>query len=164
MLIGIEVFYELLCIGQVKLGIDMPLLQKTVLGWVVSGPLSLYPSNNRCTSICNLSVNNDNIQRQLASFWEIEEIPTERPKSVEENSCETHFVNTTRRDTDGRFIVSIPFKDSVSKLGDSKFISEKRFHKLEKRLVTDLNFRESYNDFMKEYEVLNHMARVDAMI
>nr|CAI5866062.1 unnamed protein product [Callosobruchus analis] len=37
MLIGEDLFYNLLCIGQTKLGPGMPILQRTRLGWIVSG-------------------------------------------------------------------------------------------------------------------------------
>lgn len=39
-LIGAELFYKLLCIGQIKLGNHGAMLQKTVFGWVISGRLS----------------------------------------------------------------------------------------------------------------------------
>nr|CAI5835990.1 unnamed protein product [Callosobruchus analis] len=163
MLIGVEIFYELLCIGQIRLGRGMPVLQKTVLGWLVSGPISSCHSGSKeLKSICGLSVDN-NVQQQLAAFWEMEEMPTEKPKSAEEEACEEHFAKTTKRNKDGRFIVSIPLKDSLSKLGESKKVAEKRFHNLEKRFATDLKFRESYVNFIKEYEALNHMSVVDSL-
>jgi len=37
LLIGASLFYELLCVGQIRLLPGLPLLQKTRLGWVVSG-------------------------------------------------------------------------------------------------------------------------------
>nr|CAI5834267.1 unnamed protein product [Callosobruchus analis] len=93
----------------------------------------------------------------------MEEMPTEKPKSAEEEACEEHFAKTTKRNKDGKFIVSIPLKDSLSKLGESKKVAEKRFHNLEKRFATDLKFRESYVNFIKEYEALNHMSVVDSL-
>nr|CAI5835987.1 unnamed protein product [Callosobruchus analis] len=97
MLIGVEIFYELLCIGQIRLGRGMPVLQKTVLGWLVSGPISSCHSGSKeLKSICGLSVDN-NVQQQLAAFWEMEEMPTEKPKSAEEEACEEHFAKTTKR-------------------------------------------------------------------
>nr|CAI5866066.1 unnamed protein product [Callosobruchus analis] len=48
--------------------------------------------------------------------------------------CEQHFDKTTVRNDDGRFMVSIPFKDDVNKLGDSRVLAEKRFLSLERRL------------------------------
>ncbi|XP_072384472.1 uncharacterized protein [Diabrotica undecimpunctata] len=47
-LLGASVFWQLLCVGQIKLGKDQPILQKTKLGWVISGPVSqsIKVSNN----------------------------------------------------------------------------------------------------------------------
>jgi len=36
-LIGAQLFYQLLCIGQIKLNNSTLILQKTRLGWIVSG-------------------------------------------------------------------------------------------------------------------------------
>lgn len=42
-LIGAGVFWELLCVGQLRLGDCLPILQKTKLGWVVAGPCAKVP-------------------------------------------------------------------------------------------------------------------------
>lgn len=41
MLLGADVFYRLLCVGQIPLGNGELLLQKTRLGWIVTGSLSI---------------------------------------------------------------------------------------------------------------------------
>uniref|UniRef100_A0A8D8VD93 Peptidase aspartic putative domain-containing protein n=1 Tax=Cacopsylla melanoneura TaxID=428564 RepID=A0A8D8VD93_9HEMI len=40
-LIGSELFFSLLCFGQKKFGPSLPVLIKTRLGWIISGPLCL---------------------------------------------------------------------------------------------------------------------------
>jgi len=42
LLIGASLFFEMLCVGQIKLPPKLPLIQKTRLGWVVSGGYGLY--------------------------------------------------------------------------------------------------------------------------
>lgn len=37
LLLGAEIFLDLLCIGKIKLSSDQPVWQKILLGWVVSG-------------------------------------------------------------------------------------------------------------------------------
>lgn len=39
-LIGAERFWELVCMGQIKLGRNKPILQKSLLGWLVSGSVN----------------------------------------------------------------------------------------------------------------------------
>lgn len=119
MLLGASVFWNLLCIGQIVLPNTGTILQKTKFGWILSGPLSLNSKNN---SICNLSIDspqNQLIHDQLEKFWKIEECTTSSKLSQEEIECEEHFLNTTTRDELGRFVVSLPIKDNLNKLGDS---------------------------------------------
>nr|CAH7739404.1 unnamed protein product [Callosobruchus chinensis] len=110
LLIGVNLFYELLCIGQTKLGPGMPILQRTRLGWIVSGNVPNDAVLGYKKTYCNFSVNNE-IEQQLTRFWEIEELSHSNPLSYEEKLCEQHFSATTVRNDEGRFIVSIPFKD-----------------------------------------------------
>lgn len=56
-------------------------------------------------------------------FWELEEISTDAFHSSEETLAEKHFFKTFRRDDDGRFIVSVPLKDFVKKLGSNQEFS-----------------------------------------
>lgn len=157
-LIGAPLFYELLCIGQVQLGKNMPTLQKTRCGWVVSGQMCV---NQGPRSHCNLSINL-NIQQQLAKFWELEEPAIgDTMLSEDDKRCEEIFVTSTTRDSTGRFIVNIPFKDSVEKLGDSKQHALSRFFALENRLRKNPTLKEMYLSFMKDYEVMGHMSRLD---
>nr|CAH7762827.1 unnamed protein product [Callosobruchus chinensis] len=93
LLIGVDLFYELLCIGQTKLGPGMPILQGTRLGWIVSGNVPNDAVLGYKKTYCNFSVNNE-IEQQLTRFWEIEELSHSNPLSYEEKLCEQHF--TTR--------------------------------------------------------------------
>ncbi|KAJ8969905.1 hypothetical protein NQ317_009130 [Molorchus minor] len=75
---------------------------------------------------CNVhvapSVSGGNVletQNQLAKFWELEELPAEMTAmSADDIFCENLFVNTTFRDNSGRFVVTIPLKESPTKLDD----------------------------------------------
>lgn len=156
MLIGGELFWNLICIGQISMGVNKPILQKTKFGWIVSGPIGVETPNK---THCNFSENFD-IQQQLTRFWEIEEGCPIKTRSYEEEACEAHFTKTTKRDSNGRFIVSIPFKDSVENLGDSRKQAEKRFLNLEQKLQLNPELKNRYIQFLSEYEELGHMTKV----
>lgn len=156
-LIGADLFWGLLCIGQIRLGSGLPVLQKTVFGWVISGPINT--NNNGVNTFCNFSKNED-VQNQLAKFWILEECNILPCFSKEEKMCEEHFKQNTKRNENGRFIVTIPLKDSLEKLGDSKQQVEKRFLNLEKRLNKNPEFKSEYIKFMREYRDLGHMNKV----
>lgn len=156
MLIGADLFWNLICTGQIRVGVNKPVLQKTKLGWIISGPINVQESNK---VQCNFSEHFD-IQRQLSRFWEIEEGFPTKAQSQEEKACEAEFVKHTKRDADGRFIVSIPLKDSVEKLGDSRKQAEKRFLTLEAKLQSNPKLKNQYIQFMSEYRELGHMTKV----
>lgn len=131
LLLGAQVFFDILCIGQIRLGPSLPTIQKTRFGWVIAG--GTVPDVLANPVSCNLS-HSDDLSDTLNRFWEIEHYPTEKVFSEEENACKAHYVKHTRRASNGRFIVTIPFKDSVEMLGDSRDIARKRFLSLERRL------------------------------
>ena len=40
LLVGAELFWSLLCVGQIALGPSLPIMQKTKFGWVLGGPIA----------------------------------------------------------------------------------------------------------------------------
>lgn len=160
LLIGAGLFYSLLCIGQISLGDGLPTLQKTVLGWIVSGSVNIgeKPSLIHCSH----SVTNNEILDMLQKFWLIEEPCITKPiLSEEENLCEELFQKTTKRNANGRFIVQIPLKESPDVLGESKHNAMLRLKSLESKFARQSNFRELYSEFLDEYLRLNHMSKID---
>ncbi|GJQ88544.1 hypothetical protein Trydic_g3631 [Trypoxylus dichotomus] len=99
------------------------------------------------------------LNRNISKFWEIETIPERHIFSAEENRCEQHFHATAQRDTSGRFVVSLPFKENVNSLGASYDQALKRFYSLEKRLNKNPPLKQEYGEFIKEYLELGHMRK-----
>nr|CAI5842936.1 unnamed protein product [Callosobruchus analis] len=163
MLIGADLFWDVICRGQIALGRNAPILQNTKFGWIVSGPLSKGETNE---IYCNLSRINpidddENIQDLLKPFWEIEECLSDQPKlSEEEVACEEHFRKNTRRCKNGAFVVKLPLKLDASKLGDSYQQAKRRFLNLERKLDKNPKYKEAYHKFMREYIDLGHMEKV----
>ncbi|XP_011687010.1 PREDICTED: uncharacterized protein LOC105449455 [Wasmannia auropunctata] len=153
-LIGGDWFWNLLCIGQFK--IEQLTMQKTRLGWIAAGPLEPTSVN---PIKCNFAKEVD-IDRQLTKFWNIEEIQDQRIFTSEEREAEAHFVRTTRRNEDGRFIVSMPFKKGPDELGESRAIARRRLINLEKKLHRTEALEQQYSAFLEEYERLGHMRKI----
>ncbi|XP_012152411.1 uncharacterized protein LOC105664082 [Megachile rotundata] len=154
MLVGAGIFWRLLCVGQQKAGPNVT-WQRTHFGWVLGGVLTWPKGNSLTTSRCHLVTNND-LHQQLERFWKVEELGSEPNNSLDE--CEAHFTENTRRDIDGRYIVKIPFLETVNNLGESLQQAEKRLQALERRFRKQPVLREDYVSFMREYEELNHMT------
>lgn len=158
-LIGADVFWDIIGTQQIKLGQDKPTLQDSKLGWLVSGPVGKATSKNKV--MCNFT--QLDIHESLKRFWEVEELPTkDNTFSVEEQSCETHFTNNTVRLSNGRFSVKMPFKASPEdSLGESYYNARGRFLNLEKKLNKNLELKQKYSEFIHEYQDLGHLSEVE---
>lgn len=163
MLIGAEIFYDLLCVGQIKSGPNVPIIQKTLFGWVVSGKYN-QPADPK-SNFCHLNTIGDNessLNKLVQKFWELEEVPNgANVLSTEQQQCEENFLKSVRRLPSGRFEVALPFKEDPKSLGLSFDTARRRFLSLERRLSKQPQIKEMYNSFMKEYIDLGHMSIAD---
>ncbi|XP_056631434.1 uncharacterized protein LOC130441674 [Diorhabda sublineata] len=155
MLVSASLFWKLLRIGQISLGHNKPVLQKT-FGWIISGEIPQTIANylTRCNFISNSEIDN-----QLKKFWQIEEYEN-APVSSNDVEIEALFKTTTQRAEDGRFIVRLPLKLPSNLLGESKNIALKRLHSMENKLKGNDNLKQQYGQFMSEYIELNHMSKL----
>lgn len=158
LLLGADIFWDLLGPGRVTLGPQRPILQETRLGWIVAGYIATeyYLDNTNLKSFCHFS---KEISQQLSKFWEIEEV-SPKLEYNKDNYCESLFTSTTSRENDGRFCVQIPLKNSTDFLGDSYNVAEKRLKQLERKLKNNLQLKQQYHNFIKEYEHLGHMTEI----
>ncbi|XP_054745963.1 uncharacterized protein LOC129250358 [Anastrepha obliqua] len=163
LLLGAETFFELLAVGQIKASPNHPTLQKTLLGWVVSGK---YASNQRppptvSSTLCHTEQGLANIDSIVQRFWAMEEIPSGASSTKftpEQIECEKFFVKTTKVLPSGRLQVRLPFKDDRKLLGNSYETASRRFQALERKTLKDPELRQMYLDFMNEYIELGHMS------
>lgn len=159
MLLGAGIFFDLLCVGQIKLGPEKPILHKTKLGWIISGQINNQIYEQNVNQACFLNINSDfhdNIER----FWSIEEAYPQFEYSREEIECENHFSENTYRDSSGRFVVKLPLRDNYVNLGESRQAAINRFLSIERKLLNNPGFNKSYSNFMSEYQSLGHMTEV----
>ncbi|XP_011860459.1 PREDICTED: uncharacterized protein LOC105557752 [Vollenhovia emeryi] len=160
MLLGGEFFLSLLNPARLEVGKDMPTLQDTKLGWIVSGPIPpRYILTERASySLCLTT--RDSLERSITKFWEIEEGVSHNSVDLtkEEQACEQLFKDTHTRTREGRFVVRLPFRDNKTQLGKSRAIAERRLMHLERKFKGNIHFQQLYKDFIKEYIELKHMT------
>lgn len=157
MLIGAEHFFNVLKQGQIKLANHLPTLFETQFGWVVAG--SYEDTEDDLPVYANLAVI-DGLEACLQRFFDQEEIAEPATVTTEEERFEEHFQRTFRRNEDGRFVVQLPFRDTVSQLGSSRSLALKRFLMLEKKLARDPELKAQYAAFIEEYQELGHCREV----
>lgn len=66
-LISADLFWPLLCNGQVRLDRNAPTMHKTKLGLILAGELHSASKNHNKLSICNLSIRN--LKGAVVQFW-----------------------------------------------------------------------------------------------
>ena len=78
MLLGSNLFYKLLCVGQITLNSSNVMLQKTCLGWIVTGSAQIHinhvaqqPKTHMYLVTSTIETLTDQLMRK---FWDIEEV------------------------------------------------------------------------------------------
>ncbi|CAB3242550.1 unnamed protein product [Arctia plantaginis] len=157
-LVGAEVFWDILGSAHINLGKNKPIIRDTKLGWIVSGSIgnSGHSSMLRQSHVCNLSLRE--LNNNLNKFWELDSVSSKHSLSQTERACEDSFHLHTTRDENGRFVVTMPLKEDPKVLGESYERAKLRFLSLERRFRRDPVFKERYISFMQEYERLGHMT------
>ncbi|XP_065088263.1 uncharacterized protein LOC135709795 [Ochlerotatus camptorhynchus] len=154
LIIGIKNFFSILENEQLTLGSVLPVLRKTVFGYVVAGEAM---EKTASTVVCNVS-SIDNLESIVRKFWEVESFEKGKALSLEELYCENHFRETHQRAPDGRYVVRLPIREEMlDSLGESFKIAERRFLAIERKLSSDPVLHAEYSKFMDEYLTLGHM-------
>ncbi|GFW76139.1 integrase catalytic domain-containing protein [Trichonephila clavipes] len=159
MLLGAEVFYELMLPGQLKTEGSNVIFQNTVFGFIVSGSTS---SGAKGKEHCGFIQAADNLEHSIKKFWEIDNVEIDSVKTSELDICEDHFKSTHSRDDQGRYTVAMPLKEDPSCLGESRQAAIQRLNSLWKRLSRDKEYLSLYEKFLQEYEDLDHMREIKA--
>ncbi|XP_036344883.1 uncharacterized protein LOC118754131 [Rhagoletis pomonella] len=130
-LVGADVWGMLLCNGVVTNRPGQPSALQTRLGWVVLGPTS--PKNVALPALrnCTENANEDRLDYLLERFWLQEEVSPTPPK---DDDCEAIFRRTVSRDSEGRYVVQIPFHPEAPALGDPYRNALRQFLRVERRL------------------------------
>ncbi|XP_037930947.1 uncharacterized protein LOC119665773 [Teleopsis dalmanni] len=120
MLLGVEFYHQLLSPGQTQLSRELPILQNTMLGWIVSVKIQ---NANAIIATCGIA-SEDSLQNAIEQLWKVEEVDTHsKVFSIAEQQCEAQFTQTTYQNVTGRFIDShlkrqyVDFLDEYKKLG-----------------------------------------------
>ncbi|XP_068143511.1 uncharacterized protein [Drosophila tropicalis] len=98
----------------------------------------------------------------LDGFWELEEVPPHTTVNKEDEKVETHFRRTHNRNSNGRYIVDLPFKEQNPQFADTFQGARSRFLAVERRLMKDSSLKLKYTQFMREYIQLGHKKEVAA--
>lgn len=167
LLLGADIYYNLLKPGMEPLGTGLPTLISTHLGWVISGTLpsqyiSPMVSVNVASHSFHVSVNPDVVDDKLdvilQTFFDQEEVSSP-PLAIEEDArVEQIFVSSTEILPDGRFQVHLPliYPQAHCQLGDSFISARNRFSSLERKFNKNPSLKSEYKQILEDYITLGH--------
>lgn len=159
MLLGVQVYADIVKGNIIKGPAGSPCAQETSLGWILFGKVQNGSHDDRI--IVHHHLENLDVHNMLKSMWHIEDTCT-RSMTADERLCEEIYSATHSRTTDGRYVVKLPLKSAqpIEEIGETRDIALKRFYQLERRLEVKPRLKEEYKRVIDEYLQLNHMEEV----
>ncbi|XP_022824061.1 uncharacterized protein LOC111354747 [Spodoptera litura] len=146
LLLGADVYSEIILDGVMKGKNQTPVAQQTLIGWILCGKMKTFN--------CNVALINMN---ELTKFWDNENIQLSEDIS-KDDQCEKFYTETVTRAQDGTYTVKMPLCDDFEKkLGNSRSTAVSQFLQLEKRLKKNPKLSAMYEQFIEEYIALGHM-------
>ncbi|XP_050500703.1 uncharacterized protein LOC126880706 [Diabrotica virgifera virgifera] len=149
---------------------DLPSTQIDISAWNYIKNLKLADPKFNCSQSVDLLIGCSIFSKvflegkiedsSLRKFWELENIPEEPVSEPEDVLCETIYRETHSRDVSGKYVVSLPFRESPPCLKDSYDVALNRFISLERRLFRQPGLQKDYSSHMQEYIDLGHMQLV----
>jgi len=158
LLIGADLFYEMLRSGRRTRPDNYPVLQETVLGWTLSGrtPASTTQHDPQPTF---LLPEDNSLKHNLNRSMEVEPVEPST-MTAEQQVCKQHVITHTTQKDDGRFAVRLPTKMDPKQRGSSRLSAERRLHIFERRLEQEL--KDQYHYFMGKSKGLDHRIPVNS--
>lgn len=155
LLLGADMFAEIIKAGTNKYNNNKLLLQNTELGWILAGRMW---KNEQQESVERFRfITMSELDEQMRTFWEMDSAPAIADRLI---SVDTYFDNTTTRDSQGRYTVRLPRKEDVyGTLGASRGMAVARLINQEKALNKNPHLAKEYRKFLMEYEQMGHMTR-----
>ena len=163
LLLGADVFSRVVLHGRRFGPAGSPSAFKTQFGWVLAGSIgsSMNGSGSCYLAIAGMPQVDD--EELFRSFWEIENPHFQTPAfSIDERNVMEYFKGKHHRDTEGRFMVPLPYNSRAVLLGESRTMAVQRFKNLERSLYRKGQFQ-GFAHCVKEYFELGHAEPVPAV-
>lgn len=165
-LLGADIYYDLILPGLITLGKHLPTLQNSKLGWIIGGHAPAHTLTPNFAAHFNVSLfcnSSEKIDDLLSKFWQLEQVSEKIILSPSDKYCEDLFLRSITTLVDGSLQVDLPLKTKnvLAELGDSFAIASQRFYYLEKRLEKNTNLKHQYKEFIDEYVELGHGKLID---
>ncbi|XP_072392268.1 uncharacterized protein [Diabrotica undecimpunctata] len=177
LLIGADLYSDILLNNAVSLGPKLPILQETLFGYIIFGRVpssaiskgyhhSTYLNNLVTCHIKNVSdtpLSSDEVLHGLVEkFWESDQLPQIQDSVDTDHPAETQFLKTVQILPSGRYKVSLNLNRPISdiKLSGSLPAAKARFLQLKRKLHPDPQLFDSYSKIIQDYLANDQIKRV----
>lgn len=157
LLLGVEIWSQIIKSEIIKGPPGTPSAQNTSLGWILFGKI-----NDKNQSDDHIVLHHHlDLDNMLKAMWEVEST-SKGVHTPDERLCESIYQNNYARNQEGRYIVKLPFKheDPISNIGETRDIAKRRFYQLERRLEKNQKLKKDYTAVIEEYQKLNFLEEV----
>ena len=155
--IGNDVYESLMMAGKIE-DTEVLFYRESVFRWLVTGKYASSFALPGEAVPMHAQVLQPDVNDQPRKIWEIQEVPYASVLTEEEKECERHFFETTTRQEDGRYVVSLPFKPDSKSLGHSLPKALNRLNSLEQKFQQEGNLKQRYTAFIQEFLDMQHMT------
>ncbi|XP_031333989.1 uncharacterized protein LOC116164001 [Photinus pyralis] len=155
-LLGADAHANLLTEETPNLIPGQPTAQRTKFGWVIFGAT---PELKPLCSATAMLIRSHPLESTLTRFWEIEQVSMPSAQTNPEDViAEEHYINTHTRDSEGRYVLRLPFRPGTNpKELSNRSAAEKCLRSLERRLGRQPQVKLLYSAFMQEFIEMKHM-------
>ena len=156
MLLGVNVFIEVLLHGQWVGPPSSPSAIETKLGWIIAGATDTQ--NTEVMSRHTEATSDDILKR----FWEVEEPPNQVDSvywSKKKCMVVDHFQTQHSHSSIERFVIPLPRRVNASTIGEFRSQVIRRFVYIE-RLLSSKGLSGQFNDVIREYFDMGHAEPV----
>ena len=156
-LIGSDFYHQFFTHKTVS-GMEGPVAQESLLGYILSGPIYMNSCFSGVVSTHSLFVTESpevELNKTVQKFWDLESIgilPDEKD-FTEEFREKIQFV-------DDRYEVELPFKDNVSSLANNYITAENRLKSLWRKFGKDSELYHDYKQIIYEQENLEIIEKL----
>lgn len=165
-LLGAEVFEEIILDGIIKKVQNSPTAMNSSFGWLLFGKVNSqdHKANEIRVNCLQLGDKDQHLNSTLKAFWELEEITTIRKLNVKEQQAENIFQKSISRTFDGRYQVALPFDPEKSSqiLGSSRQAALNCLYGMEKRFKSNPVLKERYHEYINNLIKSQHIELVPA--
>nr|XP_034339443.1 uncharacterized protein LOC105341007 [Crassostrea gigas] len=128
-----------------------PFAMKTILGWVINGPIDTVPENGIFNTFVRVNRIDARLEEQIRYQFNhdfCERTIDDVPEPSKEDKTFLELVKKSAHFEDGHYIIDLPFKSKTVTMPNNRKQAEQRLISLSRKFENNIEFCDSYKAFM----------------